>query len=58
MPSNVAMERPNAGIVLVDLENNIGRCVFVFCGLHPDRVAALWVGGVGDCVVPFAEAFC
>jgi hypothetical protein len=54
----MAMERPNARIVLVDLEHHVRGCVFVFCGLHPHGVAALGVGRVGDGVVPFAEAFC
>jgi hypothetical protein len=58
MPSNMAMKRPHAWVVLVDLQYHIGGCVCVFGGLDPDCVAALGVGRVGDCVVVFAEAFC
>lgn len=56
MPSDVAMERPDAWIVLVDLKHDVSRGVRVFGGLHPDGVAALGVAGVGDGVGVFAEA--
>jgi len=52
------MEGPHARIVLIDLEDYVGGGVGVFGCLHPDGVAALGVGGVGDCVGVFAEAFC
>lgn len=57
MPSNMAMKRPYAWIVLIDLEDYVGGCVGVFGCLHPYGVPALGVGGVGDGVVVFAEAF-
>lgn len=56
MPSDVAMERPDAWIVLIDLEDDVSRGVGVFGRLHPDGVAALGVAGVGDGVGVFAEA--
>ena len=58
MPSDMAMKGPHAWIILIDLEDYIRGCGGVFGGLHPDCVAALGVGGVGDAVVVFAEAFC
>lgn len=58
MPSNMAMKRPHARIILIDLEDDVSGGIGVFGGLHPDGVAALGVGGVGDGVGVFAEAFC
>ena len=58
MPSDMAMKRPDARVILIDLEDYVGRCVGVFGCLYPDGVAALGVGGVGDGVVVFAETFC
>ena len=58
MPSNMAMEGPHARIILIDVEDDVGGCVCVFGGLHPDGVAALGIGGVCDGVGVFAEAFC
>lgn len=49
------MERPDAWIVLVDLEDDVSRGIRVFGRLHPDGVAALGVVGVGDGVGVFAE---
>jgi hypothetical protein len=57
MPSDMAMERPDAWIVLIDLEDHVGGCVGVFGCLHPDGVAALRIRRVDDSVVVFAEAF-
>jgi hypothetical protein len=54
----MAMERPHARIILIDLEDDVSRSRSVFGCLNPDCVAALGVGGVGDEVVVFAEAFC
>ena len=52
----MAMKRPHTWIILIDLQHYVSRCVGVFGGLHPDGVSALWVGGVGDGIVVFAEA--
>lgn len=58
MPSDMAMKGPDARIILVDLEDDVGGGVGVLGGLHPHGVAALGVRGVGDGVGVFAEAFC
>jgi hypothetical protein len=58
MPSNMAMKRPDAWVILIDLKHYVGGGRSVFGCLHPDCVAALGVGGVGDSVVVFAESFC
>jgi hypothetical protein len=54
----MAVERPHAWIVLIDLKHYVGGGRSVFGCLHPDCVAALGVGGVDDSVVVFAESFC
>jgi hypothetical protein len=54
----MAMKRPHAWIILIDLKDDVGGGRGVFGCLHPDGVAALGVGGVGDEVVVFAETFC
>jgi hypothetical protein len=54
----MAMKRPDAWVILIDLEDYVSRSRGVFGCLDPDCVAALGVGGVGDEVVVFAETFC
>ena len=57
MPSDMAMKRPDTRVILIDLEDYVGGCVGIFSCLYPNGVSALGVGGVGDGVVVFAEAF-
>lgn len=57
MPSDMAMKRPDARVVLIDLQDYVRGCVLIFGSLHPDGVAALGIRRVRDGVVPFAETF-
>jgi hypothetical protein len=60
MPRDVAMQRPDTGVILVPLENNVAGgdgCAVEGAGLHELDVTALSVVWVGDGAVPFADAF-
>lgn len=57
VPCDVTMHRPDTGVVLVPLENDVAGSTIEQTGLHKLNVTTLCVVCVGDGAVPLTNAF-
>ena len=56
MPRDMAMERPDAGIVLIPLQHDIRRLLDGAATRDLLHIPSLWIAWVGDCSIPCPSA--